>query len=325
MASSVQNVSYNDSDQSISLDTQSPTSQLTLSYSKYHSISSSDSDSASDITVTPSPSTPPPQTQLPSFDTPPLPSYSTLTPQTSPQTNPPSQPPSPDMVSDSPDDGISLFGSGNLVSHSSSTYTSQARAGTSSSRNRRVKATQKTQSCTPSQSQDPKCVKFILSGSANLHKSAHCASLMSKHICGQVSQFRLNDNGQIIKSKKVGKNKARSAKNLPETLTQWAQNKNLQAKAAPKAGAEQNSNRKRSESAEAEERREPDNSGSGANISGSAGSLPPLCLGSLAIQIWPLLTETRANKARLMNLHPPATPQWGMYMVFLSRLSFRIR
>ena len=58
-----------------------------------------------------------------------------------------------------------------------------------------------------------------------MHRSVHCASLMAKHICSQMDVFRLNDNGQIIKSSKLAKNKARSAKNLPETLAQWAENK----------------------------------------------------------------------------------------------------
>ena len=65
-------------------------------------------------------------------------------------------------------------------------------------------------------------IQFILAGHANLHKAANNAAQMAMHICRQVKTFSLNDNGQIIKSAKVKKDKnndKRSGK--PATVDEW--------------------------------------------------------------------------------------------------------
>ena len=57
--------------------------------------------------------------------------------------------------------------------------------------------------------QKKKNIAFVVAGHANLHKSQECTALLAKHIHKQVSTLRLNDEGQIIKSRKIRKNDKR--------------------------------------------------------------------------------------------------------------------
>ena len=62
-------------------------------------------------------------------------------------------------------------------------------------------------------------MQFILAGHANLHKAANNAAQMSMHIHQQFKNFKLNDNGQVVKSSKVGKGTKRKGK--PATVEEW--------------------------------------------------------------------------------------------------------
>ena len=64
-----------------------------------------------------------------------------------------------------------------------------------------------------------KDLRFILAGHANLHKAANNAAQMSMHIHQQFKNFKLNDNGQVVKSSKVGKGTKRKGK--PATVEEW--------------------------------------------------------------------------------------------------------
>ena len=62
-------------------------------------------------------------------------------------------------------------------------------------------------------------LQFLLVGHANLHRAANNAAQMSMHIHRQFKTFKLNDNGQIVKSNKVKKNPKRD--NKPATIEEW--------------------------------------------------------------------------------------------------------
>ena len=168
----------------------SPSSNLTLSYGSFHTMSSSDTESDITSTTTPPPTLP--NNSLPT--SPSLPSY-----QTPPSQNTPNNlsNPLPPLPTDPLSECISLLGSNNLIEGSST-------LGAPNTQNvrRKVKTTSSDSGPVSGPNPEGDCVKFIISGHANLHRSAHCASLMSRHICSQMSAFRLNDNGQIIKSSK---------------------------------------------------------------------------------------------------------------------------
>ena len=108
--------------------------------------------------------------------------------------------------------------------------------------NTSISVQEKTRPSAKSLPQDPKATKrgqktsqnsqdsgmhFILAGHANLHKAANNAAQMSMHIYQQFKNFKLNENGQIIKSSKVARSDKRKGK--PTTVDEW----NDQGNSAP--------------------------------------------------------------------------------------------
>ena len=81
-------------------------------------------------------------------------------------------------------------------------------------------------------SQSTSDLQFIVVGHANLHRAANNAAQMAMHIHKQFRTFRLNDNGQVVKSNKVKSNAKRSGK--PATVDEWkAQRKNNLSQGTP--------------------------------------------------------------------------------------------
>ena len=76
------------------------------------------------------------------------------------------------------------------------------------------------ESPTDSTQSNKKKTAFVIAGHANLHKSQECTALLAHHIHKQMINFKLNDEGYIIKSRKVKKNPKRKGK--PSTLSEWS-------------------------------------------------------------------------------------------------------